>query len=243
LGLVLLSGSACTVLRPIDSITNHSPALTPFPTTITRISSKIASSSIQELFYYADVVVIGRVVSKKAIVNTARNPSDLSEADSRFYSINQIYQVEFDQILKGQPPKALLVVQNQGILTLDATSTPDSKDIEAEVKRNDQITFIPLSSTKQYLLFLRILDKMNYKIGEYKSTELYAGVAEPWRFEIMLDGTIVPETLMSGLEYYFPSQPLEAAIQAMSEPFTPGQIINPYPPPPSNKMLEGTPYP
>lgn len=243
MGYIVLAISACSKSWTSEAPVNNFPTLTPMPTTMSMISSKIASSSIQELTHYADLVVIGQPVTKEGIINTARDPNNLSKPDPRFFSINQLYKVEIEQILKGESLKVLLVAQNQGLLSLDTIANPTVSDIEYEIRRNKNKTFIPLSLNTRYLFFLRILDEANYDLNGYKSASIYAGVAEPWRFEITADGTVIPETLLPRLSQYFPSEPLELVIEAMNEPYVPGQNMSPYPPPSANESHLGTPYP
>src|SRR4030067_1446910 len=172
MGYIVLAISACGESRTRDSSADNLLALTPLPTTMYRISSQIASSSIQELTSYADLVVIGQPVTKEGYINTARDPNDLSKPDPRFFSINQIYMVEIEQIIKGESPKTLLVAQNQGLLNLETVTDPTIYDIEYEVRRNENKTFIPLSLNTRYLFFLRILDKENYDLNGYKSASI-----------------------------------------------------------------------
>jgi hypothetical protein len=207
------------------------------------ISSQVVASSIQELAHFADLIVIGQVVSKEKVINTARNPQDLSQPDPRYYSINQVYKVEVEKVIKGGDLKSLLVVQNQGFLSLTADQSPSLSEIEGEVHRNNQKTYIPLSLNKRFFFFLRVLDKVNYDLDGYQSADLYAGVAEPWRFEITGNGSVIPETLLSGTQKNFPSNNLETVLDAIGQQYIPGQINNPYPQPPVQEQQNRLPYP
>ncbi len=249
--LILFTASACSNSTTITLPTEQSTTLTP-DSTIQRISSQLAASSIQELAHYSDIIAIGQVVSKEQIINTARDPDHPTQPDPRFFSINQVYQVKVENILKGGAPKTLLVAQNQGLLAIPSNTKPTSTDVESEIRRNENITFVPLSMNIRYLFFLRILDKAGYDIDGIKSTELYAGVAEPWRFRVNPDGSLTPETLLSGLNPCLSQQTL-ASIEAIltdldQNAFIPGYNYcnNPYPLPStdsSEQPSESIPYP
>lgn len=249
--LILFTASACSNLTPKPLPTEQGTTLTP-DSTIQRISSQLAASSIQELAHYSDIIAIGQVVSKEQIINTARDPDQPTQPDPHFFSINQVYEVKVESILKGEAQKTLLVAQNQGLLAITSDLKPDSTAIENEIKGNEGVTFIPLSTDTRYLFFLRILDKTGYAIDGHKSTDLYAGVAEPWRFIVNPDGSLSPETLLSGLNSCLSQQTL-ASIEAIltdldQNAFIPGYNYcnNPYPLPStdsSEQPSESIPYP
>ena len=249
--LSLLAVSACSQVTSTDQIIYEKETSAPSPTVISKISSQIAASSIQELAYYSDVIIIGQVVSKEQIINTARNPGDPTQPDPQFFSINQVYKVEVESVLKGKSSKTLLVVQNQGRLITTSDIRPTSAEIESEINRNAQNTFVPLSLDIRYVFFLRVLDKISYDLGGYKSTDLFAGVVEPWRFRITSDRFVIPETLLPDANLCFPSKNLddvEAIIEVNSSTYTPGYnnpCNSPYPSPLTNppNSSELTPYP
>lgn len=199
----MLAINACSREIPTD-LTDKEPTASSDPTSLSRISTQLAASSFQELAYYSDIVVIGQIISKEQIINTARDPSNPTKPDPRFFSINQVYSVKVDSILEGESKNILLLVHNQGLLKTAPDVTPTIAEIESEIDRNIQKTFIPLSLDTRYIFFLKILDKISYDLNGYKSTELYAGVAEPWRFKITSDDLVVPETLFPDMDMCFP---------------------------------------
>jgi len=148
---LLLAIHACNSGIPTNLMTEPE-TLTPVPT-VYRISSQIAASSIQELAYYSDIIVVGQIVSKEKIINTARDPSDPTQPDPRFFSIGQVYKVEAERVLKGESIKHLLVLQNQGLLATTSSMRPNSVEIESEINRNEQKTFLPLSLNTRYIFF------------------------------------------------------------------------------------------
>lgn len=247
----MFTASACSNTTTITLPTEQGTTLTP-DSTIQRISSQLAASSIQELAHYSDVIAVGQVVSKEQIINTARDPDHPTQPDPRFFSINQVYPVNVESILKGDAQKSLLVAQNQGLLAIPSDSKPKSTDIENEIRRNENVTFIPLSMNTRYLFFLRILDKTGHDIDGYKSSELYAGVAEPWRFRVNPDGSLTPETLLSGLNSCLSLQTLtsiEAILADLEQnTYIPGYnyCTDPYPLPSTSSSVQPSqsiPYP
>ena len=151
--------------------------------------------------------------------------------------------MEVEKVIKGGTFKSLLLLQNQGSLTLTSNTEPSIAEIESEIQRNEQKTFTPLSLEKRYLFFLRVLDKTTYDLDGYSSSNLYAGVLEPWRFEITDDGVVIPETLLPGIGALFPSISLEAVLEAISQPYVPGQVSNPYPDASAQETQSQVPYP
>ena len=88
-----------------------------------------------------------------------------------------------------------------------------------------------------------MLDSAKYEIDGYRSSELYAGVMEPWRFIINDQGMIAPETLLGGIDQYFPPQDLEYFLDAVGQTDVPGQSSYPYPEPGGGEIQIQTPYP
>ena len=234
LGFVVLVVNGCAASMPGEVTATVLPAAS------VSLPSQIVASSIPELTRLADIVVIGRVVSEEKVINTARDPRDLSRPDARIYSLNQVYTVEVERVIQGEELTRLLLVQNQGSLALTPATTPSLPEIEGEIQRNAQKTYIPLSFGKRYLFFLRVLDRANYDLDGYKPSELYAGAAEPWRFEITGAGMVIPETLLPGLEKIFPSRDLDAVLEAVSQSDPTG---TPYPGPTIQEQPGQTPYP
>jgi hypothetical protein len=238
IGVLLVSG-ACAV-PSTDDASPDIPIDTPY-TYIT--TSQVASSSFQELAQYADIVVIAKVISEEAVINTARDPGDPSKPDTRLFSITPVYTIEVEQFIKGRGANTLNLVQNQGIIILDAQGTrPSPAEIDAVIQENEGQVFISLSQDKRYLMFLRILDEADYEVDGYRSGSLYAGVAEPWRFEITPEEVVVPETVLTDLRQQFPPQPLGDVIEKVNQPFAPGQGVGPYPSP-SPEPLRQPSYP
>jgi len=250
---LLLAVNACSNATPANlAIEEH---ITPTPIdTIERYSSsvQIVASSFQELVYYSDMIVVGQVVSKEQIINTARDPGDLTQPDPQLFGITQFYSVTVESVLKGEPVTSLLVGQHQGYLEITSDTGPTSAEIEAEITRNEQITFTPLSLNTRYLFFLRIAAVEGDDLDGYESTDLYAGVLEPWRFRITSDEFLIPETHLWGTNSCVLQETLQnidvIIIDVSDGAYTPDNniCIDPYPPPATNfPELPGglTPYP
>jgi hypothetical protein len=238
----------CLFGMAVYGCTNQSPMNTSFdltaaPTGIYQMSSQIAAASIQELAYYSDLVVIGRVVAKEKVINTSRDTSNFMKASAELYRVNQVYQVQIEKVIKGSMLESLLLCQNQGDLLLTSNKAPSVNEIEAEIQRNEHKTFIPLTLGKRYLFFLRVADKRGYDLDGYVSSDLYVRTMEPWLFEIADTGMVIPETLLRGLSAFFPPVNLETFLEAINQPYSPGQEINPYPGASAPETQIESPYP
>ena len=249
---LLLAVNACSNATPASPVIEEQITPTPIYTIDTR-SSQIVASSFQELAYYSDMIVVGQVVSKEQIINTARDPSDLTQPDPQHFSITQFYRVNVESILKGEPVTSLLVGQHQGYLEITSDTGPTPAEIEAEISRNEQITFTPLSLNTRYLFFLRIAAVEGDDLDGYESTDLYAGVLEPWRFRITSDEFLIPETHLWGTNSCVLQETLQSVgviiIDVSDGVFTPDNNnvwCDAYPPPATDfPELPGglTPYP
>ncbi len=250
---LLLALNACSNATPTNLAIEEQITPTPIYTIETH-SVQIVASSFQELAYDSDMIVVGQVVSEEKIINTARDPSDLTQPDHQLFGITQFYSVTVESVLKGEPVTSLLVGQHQGCLEITSDAGPTSDEIEAEISRNEQITFIPLSLNTRYLFFLGILDRISYDLDGYQSTDLYAGVLEPWRFRITSDEFLIPETHLFGRSSCLLQETLQnidvIIIDVSDGVYTPDNnnvfCNDAYPPPATNfPELPGglTPYP
>jgi len=201
--------------------------------------SQVVASSISELSHFSEIIVVGRFISEEHIINTARNTKDLSEPDPRFFSINQVYQVEVERYIKGDGPKNIYVIQHMGTILLDSNanaqeSTPSPSIIDSAIQNNTHKEFEPISMNTAYLMFLRVLDQREYKLDGYSSNQIYSGVAQPWRFRITDENRVVPETIIDNAKYLFGEISLDMAIEQIMKPYDPLETITiPYPPPSS----------
>ena len=57
---------------------------------------------MEDLLKHTDIVIIGRPVGEKGIINTAREVSDLSKTAADMFSIGQVYEVEVIRYIKGE---------------------------------------------------------------------------------------------------------------------------------------------
>ena len=243
LGLCVLFTYGCGLTQFQQPVITMESATTSLSTSVISFSSQPGASSIQELTHYAGIVAIGKVVGKGEIINTARDPNDPSKPDSRFYSINQIYQVEIEKVIKGDDLKNLTLLQNQGLLHLTPGKALSSTEINEEIRKNELKSYVPITLEQRYLFFLRVLDDTTYDLDNYKSSELFSGVMEPWRFVVTDTGMVIPETLLNGIKSTFPSNDLMTVLEEMNQPYVPGQINTPYPGSSSEDQQEPSAYP
>jgi hypothetical protein len=61
------------------------------PTTIVKIIDYVTALSIQELANKSDLVILGKAMTQGEVLNTARDPRDITKPDSHYFGIGQIY--------------------------------------------------------------------------------------------------------------------------------------------------------
>ncbi|HMN60998.1 MAG TPA: hypothetical protein PJ988_11570 [Anaerolinea sp.] len=138
--------------------------------------SQIVYRSINELFLESDLIVTGKVVAEKEIINTARDPDDNKKEHPTMFSIGQIYEVEIGSILQGKAPKTIYVVQYQG--TFNKNEIVPDKTYYESIKHSFNI--IPMTVASSYLMYLR---SSPYSYGDYPADILYGGIGHPWLFD------------------------------------------------------------
>ncbi len=237
---ILWAASACN-LKP----ERHDSAPTKTPTSI-KLSSQITATSIQELAKYSDIIVIARALAEEGVINSARDPSDPSKPDKRFFSGGQVYQLEVERYLKGEGANAINVVEFFGSMELDPVGViPSASEIKQMFIENAGREFIPITLERRYLMFLRVLDPLDYELDGYQSGSLYIGVLgtmSPWRFDLSDPEHVVAESPLQDAERLFPPRSLDSLKYQIEHPEFIPTPVNPrtgtgYPAPTT------TPYP
>ena len=122
-------------------------------------------NSVSDLVRMADVIVVGRVT---AVTDSSRDLGEgLKGSDVHIESIDSSVTVSVDRALRGSTPSAVTVIQVRGHKFLDyVTLFQDVRVMKAD---------------HEYVLFLRGL-----------GDGTYAGVTEPFKFEL-LSGSAIPD--------------------------------------------------
>jgi hypothetical protein len=168
--------------------------------------SFITASSFADLGKKSSLIVIGHVTNTDYIINMARNPKDPQVADSQVFGVGQVYQVQIKQFLKGQGDDILFIVQHEGFLGQSSPKT------EADIqKAKTSENYIPLTLEKDYLMFLGPM--VGFHEGKY-----YAGVAQPWRFDLSDPNNVLPESPWQEAIKLFPPQSLASINQQIEHP-------------------------
>jgi len=167
---------------------------------------------MEDLLKHTDIVIIGRPVGEKGIINTAREVSDLTKTDADIFSIGQVYEIEVIRYIKGEGANSLFVVQHHGTVYHDTQELSESA-IEAAREREN---VIPLAINERYVMFLAFFD---FAYDGYPTEQLVGGLGHPWRFRINeLDCVQVEDSESSWLLNYFPPQTLDGFIQWIENP-------------------------
>jgi len=219
-------------------------------------SSSVTYRSIPELSYHSDIVVIARILAEEELINTARDPIDISQPAQNIFSLSQIYKVKVDRYLKGDGPPTLLLVQNQGMLPLAQNEkAPDPELIERTREFNRGREYTLLRQNHPYLMFLRVLDKHNYQLGKYNSRDLFTGTNAIWLFDLANPPCAQPENVTSSVK--FPPRILDELLVEIASPFDPDRpeayvttprsseacATQPYPAPLESEVTVTSPYP
>jgi len=187
-------------------------------------SSQVIFATMEDLLKHTDIVILGRPVGEKGIINTAREVSDLTKTDPDMFSIGQVYEVEVIRYIKGEGANSLFVVQHQGTVFLNTQELSESA-IEAAREREN---VIPLAINERYVMFLAFSE---FAYEGYPTEQLVGGVGHPWRFRINELDCVQAEDLDSfWLLNYFPPQTLDGFIQWIENPALYGGSF-PYPAP------------
>ena len=236
LGVLCIGIAACN-----EAISSHVPeeaAGTPAPS-ISVQSSRVVYATMEELLKHTDIVIIGRPVGEQGIINTDRNPQDLTRTDPEHFGIGQVYEVEVIRYIKGEGPATLFVVQYQGWVDLDSQELPEGEIGQVVVGEK----IIPLTLNERYVMFLFYSE---YAYEGYPTEQLAGGVGHPWRFRIDEQDCLQAEEADAWTLSYFPPQTLDGFIQWIENP---GIYVGnfPYPVPevlfPCVVNPPGDPYP
>ena len=167
---------------------------------------------MEDLLKHTDIVIIGRPVGEKGIINGARDVSDLTKTDPDMFGILQVYEVEVIRYIKGEGANSLFVAQHHGTVYHDTQELSESA-IEAAREREN---VIPLAINERYVMFLAFSE---FAYEGYPTEQLVGGLGHPWRFRINeLDCVQVEDLDSSWLLNYFPLQTLDGFIQWIENP-------------------------
>ena len=145
------------------------------PVTARVVGSYITVGSIEDLVRQSEVIAVGTVVKvADKHFNTARNPLDHSQPASDLTIVGTIYEVQVEQYLKSDGDSPLRIVQSEDIVLSSALS--EGEEVTVQVSDG----FTPLTVGGRYIFFLRLSEP--YPDAPF--SELYHGVAEPWRFRL-----------------------------------------------------------
>jgi hypothetical protein len=240
--MVLLVVIGIWITACSDSTPNPAPQGTPAtPTSFTQVqSSHVILASMEDLLKHTDIVIIGRPVGEKGIINGARDVSDLTKKDPDMFGILQVYEVEVIRYIKGEGANSLFVVQHHGTVFLNTQELSESA-IEAAREREN---VIPLAINERYVMFLAFSE---FAYEGYPTEQLVGGLGHPWQFRINeLDCVQVEDVDSAWLLNYFPPQTLDGLIQWIENPELYIESI-PYPAPQDKYQCDldslGEPYP
>lgn len=148
----------------------------------------IASSSLHEAVMQSDVILIGTVLGKGGIFNSALDPEDPSKPSRSSYAVAQIYHIQVKRYLKGNGSDTINVAQTEGDI-LNPSNPIKNEEIKRALAASDAI---PLSSGVTYLLFVQ--DRTKYYDSNFAiETPIYGPTKEPWRFVLAPDGSATIE--------------------------------------------------
>jgi len=234
LSIFFLTISACTPngYRSETGVDNENPSIGVVspevtfetepvsPVAYSTRSSSVTYRSIPELSYHSDIVVIARILAEEELINTARDPLDISQPAQDIFSLSQIYKVKVDRYLKGDGPPTLLLVQNQGMIPLAQNKkAPDPELIERIRELNRGTEYTLLRQNHPYLMFLRVLDKYNYQLGKYNSSDLFTGANAIWLYDLANPPCAQPENVTTSTK--FPPRILDELLAEIASPFDP----------------------
>ena len=192
-------------------------------------ASSVLIPTYYELAQLSDIVVIGQVRSEVGVINTARNPSDNSQPDSRFFTVAVVYAIEVDKYLVGEGPSSIYLAQWEGSIYHGETPSPAEID-QARAASKNQLN-ISLEAGKRYLMFLRSIEVWeDYSIAELEKGNLFVRTANPWLFDTTDEMRVFVLDRLSGIEQTYPAQSLDEIVEQMKDPtITP--LTVPYPVP------------
>jgi hypothetical protein len=209
LAVICIWITACSDSTPNPAPQGTSAIPTPF---IQEQSSQVIFATMEDRLKHTDIVIIGRPVGEKGIINGARDVSDLTKTDPDMFGILQVYEVEVIRYIKGEGANSLFVVQHQGTVFLNTQELSESA-IEAAREREN---VIPLAINERYVMFLAFSE---FAYEGYPTEQLAGGLGHPWLFRINeLDCVQAEDVDSAWLLNYFPPQTLEGFIQWVENP-------------------------
>lgn len=217
-----------------DNPENQQSSTPADPTTISsgNISIQVQESYIifptfKELVSAADVIILGQPTGSKGVVNTARNINDISQPDAGIFSIGQVYQVQVERYLKGDGPQSILVIQNQGYLSLESLGLTADEVTASDIERARQsFAVLPLTIGRQYIFFLSTAD---FAYGELPKEGTFAAGGLPWRFHVASLDCVYTEDTEAEIARYYPPQTLDDFLELIENPASISGV--PYPAP------------
>lgn len=189
----------------------------------------VVSTTIQELYERADVIVIGQPAATAEVINMARDIHDPSIPDISLFIIGQAYEIQVEEYLKGAGPEIIYVVQNEGIIPNRAD--PNLDEITEARKTGN---FVAMQMHRTYLFYL---DAM---LGAPEDT-YFVGTSHPWRFSVEDRNRIVPETPWTEADKYFPAISLSDTMKLFHS--TTLEVDLTYPAPSTSSQDMTVPYP
>jgi hypothetical protein len=195
------------------------------------VSSNKMTTSLPEIAYSADIIVIGKVKPTNSYINGARKADDCSQPDSEHYSIGHVYEMDVKDYVQGDGPKKLLIIGPEGYIWLKSLPSQSHEEIEKVHKEKEGKTWKPLKPEKTYLLFLKQLtgffEDDACVIDGYPINLLYVPANFPWILDVDNPDQVVPEDVkaeeipIDQLLQAFPGESLDSMLQKIKEPYTP----------------------
>lgn len=167
-------------------------------------ASYITARTLDDLIAQSPVIVVGRVIGPREIVNMARKPGNPREPDPETFILGQVYDVAVERYLKGTGGDILYVVQSEGFINVNRTPVSEQTMQQAR----ETFPHIPMVAGKTYLLFLAPLSW---------DPQYLAGRLHPWRFVLTPDGMAEPESPWHDAPTVFPPIPAEDLLGQVEE--------------------------
>jgi len=175
--------------------------------------SAVVYSTFKEILENSYIILKGRAIQQKGVINSARDPNDLSKEDPNYFGIGQVYEVAVEEYLKGDGPTLINVVQNEGFI-LTQPEVVSEKEIELARSLSSSL---PLSVDKRYIMFLAS-SELTY--SGYKNGELFIGRGHPWKFEITTSDCVLPDDYIVETHRFFPPISLDRFVNHIIHPET-----------------------
>jgi hypothetical protein len=193
------------------------------------VSDSVLVPTYYELTQLSDIVLIGHVRSEVGVINTARNHTDNSQPDPRFFTVAVVYAVEVEEYLVGEGPRIIYLTQWEG--SINHGTTPSPAEIEQARVASENELYTSLDSSKRYLMFLRSIEVWDdYDIAGLEKGNLFVRTANPWLFDATDQMSVFVLDVLSGIEQAYPALSLAEIVEQMKDPaMTP--LTVPYPAP------------